>query len=509
MKLMNRLTKGLGTVLVLSLVYGCSHFDEINTNPDGSTTASRSLLATNLILNLTSSSVGKSFYSSHLVSKSLAWGESVDGNQYNVFGRTGFDDYGSVIDATKMLTYTTEANRPGYEGLFYFVKAYRMFYLTMAVGDIPYQEAFLGEQGQLRPKYNTQKEVLIAILDDLDRAASAFDKGVKIDGDPIFKGDMPKWQKTVRAFQLKVLLHLSIKATDPELKVAARFAQYAKSDLMQSNADNFQRTYSDNAKEFYPVYFTRLNHNPYAMVSNLIVDKLKETEDYRLFYYAKPAKSKLDAAVPFTSFDAYLGVNPADNFDIIKDLWGAGKFSNVNERYTHLPSGEPIVKLGYAEQQFILAEAALRGWISGGADSYYKEGIRASMKFTADHTPDNAAYHHDRKITESHIQAVLNHPKNQLTGSFEGDLEKILYQKYLGSFLQREWETYYDYRRTGYPKFPIDPNTNQNTIDTQMPLRWMYPTSEYDNNSTHIAEALKRQWNGVDDVNKVMWMLQK
>lgn len=488
---------------------GCSHFEELNTDPDGSTKASRSLLATRIILDLTSSSNGKPFYYNQLVSKYLAWAENPDANQYNVFGRTGFDDYTLMIDAEKMLEMTTEQNRSAYEGLYFFTKAYKMFYLTMAVGDIPYSEAFRAEEGLLKPKYDTQKQVLLSVLDDLEKAYEAFSKGVKMEGDPVYQGDATKWKKVTRAMQLKVLMHLSRKVNDVDLNVKSRFQQYVSSDLMTSNADNFQRVYSDNAKEFYPVYFTRLNHNPYAMLSTLLVDKFKETGDFRLFYYGKPAASEIAKGVLQDNFDAYLGINPAIPFDEVKDLWGAGEFSGVNERYTHHPAGEPIVKIGYAEQQFILAEAALRGWISGAATNYYENGIRAAMMFTADNTPDDIRFHHNRKITDAHIQAVITHAGNKLTGAFEKDLELILYQKYLSSFLQREWEAYYDYRRTGYPQFPIDPNTNQNTVNTKMPMRWMYPDSEYGFNREHVVEAVKNQWNGVDDVNQIIWLLRE
>ncbi|ULT25554.1 SusD/RagB family nutrient-binding outer membrane lipoprotein [Sphingobacterium sp. E70] len=499
-------------VLVLTLgttFTSCNNFEDINTDPNGSTRASRPLLATNIILDLTSSSMGKPFYANQLVSKSLAWGESADGNQYNSFGRSDLSGYSTVINGNKMLELTTDANRPAYEGLYYFAKAYQMFYLTMTLGDIPYTEAFQGESGILKPKYDTQKEALLAILNDLDRSYEAFGKGVKLEADPIFKSDPVKWRKTVRAFQLKVLMHLSIKQTDNDLKVASRFQNYAKSDLMTSNADNFQRIYSNNAKEYYPVYFTRLNHNPYAMLSYLIIDKLKESSDNRLYYFAKPAKSETDKQVPANSPDAYLSVDPSASFDVISKRWSSGQFSGINARYTQLPSGEPIVKLGYAEQQFILAEAALRGWIPGQASSYYNEAIRASMLFVADNTPDVADYHHNKKIDGANIQAVQNHPSNLLTGNFETDLEKIMYQKYLLSFMQREWESYYDYRRTGYPKFPINPNTNQNITNTKMPMRWMYPSSEFDTNRENVDAAIQRQWGGVDNVDKIIWLLQK
>ena len=63
--------------------------------------------------------------------------------------------------------------------------------------------------------------------------------------------------------------------------------------------------------------------------------------------------------------------------------------------------------IGYAEQNFILAEAALRTWITGDAAEYYKKGIEASMKFVADNTPDAQKYHHGRKMTSDIIAQTL------------------------------------------------------------------------------------------------------
>ena len=62
------------------------------------------------------------------------------------------------------------------------------------------------------------------------------------------------------------------------------------------------------------------------------------------------------------------------------------------------------MRLSYAEQNFILAEGAVRGWISGDASTYYKKGIEASMNFIADNTPDKEEYTHGRTITQEYIQ---------------------------------------------------------------------------------------------------------
>lgn len=87
-------------------------------------------------------------------------------------------------------------------------------------------------------------------------------------------------------------------------------------------------------------------------------------------------------------------------------------------------------------------------------------------------------------------------------------MEKIFNQKYIASFWQLAWNSYYDYRRTGFPKLPINPETNMNEVKTQMPLRWMYAESEYSVNRVNIEEAIQRQFGGNDTPNDVMWLLK-
>lgn len=87
-------------------------------------------------------------------------------------------------------------------------------------------------------------------------------------------------------------------------------------------------------------------------------------------------------------------------------------------------------------------------------------------------------------------------------------LSQIMTQKLIGSFLQLKFNSYYDYRRTGYPVIPIDPQTNMNEVKTQLPIRWMYPDAEYSHNRENIEEAIQRQFGGSDTPNGVMWLLK-
>ena len=444
MKLINK------TLLLLTasatILASCNKFDDLNTNPDAATKVTAPMLATKLILNITQQGSAKNFVYHSMLSKQIAWSENASDEQYNLFGRTDFDGYTILTNCQKMVDAANEGDKDSYAALAKFMKAYKLFYKSLEVGDIPYSDALKGEEGVQKPKYDTQKEVMRQVLEDLEEAYTLFSSGSDFDGDPIFGGDTENWKKTVVAFELKVLTHLCKKDT--------------------------------------------------------------KFNDYRMFYYASPAKAQTDKGIKDSEWDAYLSIDPSDSYSNISVLYGKGEFCLANLRYTRVPEGEPLMRLSYAEQNFILAEGAVRGWISEDASTYYKKGIEASMNFIADNTPDKEEYTHGRTITQEYIQEYLAQPVIQLSGDKEKDLEMILLQRYLASFLQHPYDAYYDYRRTGYPVLPINPNTNLNTEKNKIPTRWMYPEAEFSYNPDNANEAVQRQYNGSDDVNKLMWILQ-
>jgi hypothetical protein len=59
----------------------------------------------------------------------------------------------------------------------------------------------------------------------------------------------------------------------------------------------------------------------------------------------------------------------------------AKNISKVNDRFYKDPTNEPSSVLSYSELEFILAEAAARGWISGSAKTHYDNAIKASFSF--------------------------------------------------------------------------------------------------------------------------------
>ena len=384
------------------------------------------------------------------------------------------------------------------------------------MGDIPYENILMGAESPeyLTVAYNTQKDVFRFLIRDLDQAHQHFveAEGAVFAGDPVLGGDSEHWDRICNTFELRVLSMLSLKEDDPDLNVKAKYAEVAGRNLLRSNNDNLQLEFSSKEGQLYPFNETIQSFKQYAMISTTVVDVLKSYEDYRLFYYARPSDKRIEEGVSADSWDAYVGTDPSDPFEDIMSKANLRDFSILNDRYTDAdnPAGEPFITIGYAELCFNLAEASLRGWIQDDPSAHYKAGIEASMRFTADNTPDNPDYHHNRQITDETISTTLSNPDIQLNGDFAHDLYKIMEQKYLAGFMQIPYLTYYDYRRTGYPEFPINPESNRNVFaPDKMPMRWMYPQAEYEYNKTNIEEAVQRQFGGSDDINQLMWIVQK
>lgn len=511
-------------ILTITLLFiginliSCDNFEEYNTNPDESTKVTSGMLASNLILGvMKEQSTTKTFVRDDMLSKYIAWTEGNDIDYaFNKLGRisdfTEFSDQNMVmlVNVPKMIGFaTTEKLTNSYTALGHFIRASKFFYLTMHVGDIPYSEAFLADEENYSPKYDTQKDVFLGLLNELDKADELFQAGEDFEGDPVYNGSITQWRKAVNVLQLKLLINLYKKSEDSDLRIKERFQTIVNSrPIFTSNADNCQLVHADRDNEKYPFYKEGNNYIVYNQVSSIIIDTLKKLEDRRLFYYAKPTPKANEQGMNPSDWDAYNGVEPTLTFAEIQKKVEEKNVSQLNNRYTQIPEGEPTFLLSYAEMNFILAEAAARGFFNGNAKSYYEEGIRASMKFVADNTPDESDYHHNMKLTDDYINNYLTGSNVAFASTFEHQLRQIITQKYLTTFLQTAFNGYYEYRRTGIPVIPINPLSNRNEPTDKMPVRWMYSSNEYTYNKENVNEAVSRQFGGNDTENGIMWILQ-
>jgi hypothetical protein len=500
-------------LLATFFISSCSDFNSINTDPNAPTKVTSGMLATHIILQILQQPETKGFMAQYFLSKYIGWNEMLQGEQYNRIGRISFNRLETLNNVPKMVEYAPDSTvKKSYEALGHFADAYDFFELTMRVGDIPYSEALKGKSKNkpiYKPKYDTQKNVFLGILNELDKANQLFKNGSNFEGDPVYGGDTKKWQKLVNTFELKVLINLNKKTSDTDLNVIQRFQDIVNNrPIFQSNDDNFQLVYSDKEGQRYPWNEQGNQFLQYSMVSSFLIGKLKNLNDRRLFYYAQPSPVQLKNRKSASDWSAYKGVDVAAPYDNVKKVASTDDWSNVNLRYVNRPAGEPTFLLSYAEMNFILAEAAARGWIAGTGKNYYNKGITAAMHFVANNTPENSDYNHNMPITDSYINQYLRSPKVAFASALNDQIKQIILQKYIMDFLQEPYNAYFEYRRTGYPKLPLNPNTNLNTDKKKFPKRWKYPQDELNNNSKHVHEAINRQFGGKDSFNAKMWILK-
>jgi len=131
------------------------------------------------------------------------------------------------------------------------------------------------------------------------------------------------------------------------------------------------------------------------------------------------------------------------------------------------------------------------------------------MEFIYDNTPNAEQYHHNMPLDAAYVTAYADSLGAIFPSVMEDQIEEIIEQKYLATFLQSEFTAYYDYRRTGYPKWKINPVTNGNSeAPDRIPVRWRYPTTEFEYNTANLDVAIARQFGGTDGVNELMWILK-
>jgi hypothetical protein len=277
---------------------------------------------------------------------------------------------------------------------------------------------------------------------------------------------------------------------------------------MTGNADNFQLAYSDNPNATHP-FWSGENQRILDAVSKLTVDALRNYNDRRLFYFAEPAAAQIAGGKVETDFTAYVGA-PTELVSGTLAINGqAGMYSLVNKRYTIPRAGDPMIKFVYAEQCFIIAEAIEEGWVTGNAQTYYENGVKAMLSYYMN-LPSAQTGVHNMKIDQTYIDNYFTGAAAYATAGTKTDrLHQVWTQRWLIDFFQGNGLNYPQFLRTGYPLFPLDPATSMNPDDKNVyPKRWKYDTGEQVTNPVNYKKAVDEQYSGYDGINQVPWYLQ-
>ncbi len=504
----------LVTVLVL-ITYSCADYEELSQNSNRPASVPPSLILRGVLADINEE----------------PWSLEHRQNQYwacnyNYYGTNEYWTSASLnyLTLKNVLKMEEEAAKGGsainpYTALGKFMRAILYTRMTLKVGDLPLDDALKGLE-VTEPTYNTQKEVYIQVLEWLDQSNSELktlieSNDVSLDGDFYYKNDLTLWRKAVNTFTLRVLVSLSKKDDDADLDIKSKFnaivSNPSEYPIMTSNADNMNYVYNGST-ELYPTNpgskgFDKGRYN----MAQTYVKGLTDLNDPRVFVTCNPAKGKITSGVAASDFAAFVGAPSGESLDDMTFKAGNGVYSYANQKryYSTLTGLEPGVQLAYWELCFNIAEAINRDWISGNADTYYQNGIKASMAFYG--ITEGAAIPVTDQDTDEVLATVTASVTNYLAqtsvayaGNNANGLNQILTQKYLAFFQNSGQEAYFNYRRTGVPAFHSGPGTGNSGI---IPKRWLYPSSESFYNEANLETALARQFgSAVDDVDSELWI---
>ncbi|MEL4308283.1 SusD/RagB family nutrient-binding outer membrane lipoprotein [Joostella sp. CR20] len=479
-------TKYTLLLLLTVLLVSCSKTEDLQDDENRATNVSPELILTNV----ETAAFNNISLSAGLASRYLAYTNGVNSNQYYNWQRSSYAIYDDLKQVRKMTEESIRTDVEVYQILAKFFNSYFIVSLTETFGDVPYTEAINADEGNYTPAYDTQKSIYLKVLNDLKTASDQLiNNNETILGDVVYGGDKLKWRKLINSYYLRVLMNLSKKEADSDLNIKSRFNEIfsnpSKYPLMETNEDNGALHFYNIQNNRYPLQNDNDLQTAYYLEESFVA-RLQDFEDPRLFVFAEKKSSASNLSE--TDFDAYGGLYGSGDLNENVSKAVSGEASRVHPRYFTDPENEPSLLMSYAELEFILAEASVRGWINSSTDEHYKKGIEASLNFY--------------NITDT--DAYLNNSKIQLNNGNE--IKSILTQKHIAMFLNTGWQIFFEQRRTGFPEF----NTNGAGIlnSGNIPTRWMYPANEATNNSENLTTAINRQFPNGDTINGEMWILK-
>ncbi|HWV72081.1 MAG TPA: SusD/RagB family nutrient-binding outer membrane lipoprotein [Pseudosphingobacterium sp.] len=328
--------------------------------------------------------------------------------------------------------------------------------------DVPFTNALQADEGSITPEYSTQEEIYPELLNRLKIAADLLNQNGSDElgnGDLLFNGNIDNWKRFTNSLRLRVAIRLS--NVNPDL---------AKSNIEEilSNPSSYPiiETNDQNALLNWPGELPYLEpwaddqFNPSSArddhaVSNVLVNTLNSLSDPRLSVYAKPA----------TADNVYRGAAIGPNTLVPSAL---NMYSRIGARFRDNRTGfTPFLRA--SEVKFIIAEAAFKGWNTGGlsAKQAYDDGVRLSLE--------------ENGVSVSNISNYINGP-----GAWKGDVKDIYLQKWIALFKNGN-EAWAETRRTDVPLLPPASGTPYSGHN-RPPFRYPYPNSEINLNGPNSEE---------------------
>ncbi|MBK7870963.1 MAG: SusD/RagB family nutrient-binding outer membrane lipoprotein [Saprospiraceae bacterium] len=477
-------------IILLLSIFSCQDkLDEISTNPNASTEATPELLLPQIIRDAMNALTLESWNIGSLVIQHTAKCQNVAPDRYVWTERDVIWNavYDNLRDVQNIITLSEASGENNYKGIALVLRAWLFSLATDCYGDVPYSEAIKAKEGINYPKYDPQEQIYQGILQDLKEANELLDSsGNIVNGDVLYLGDVQKWRKLANSLRIRYLIRISGKM-DVSADLQAITNNPDSTPIFESNIDNAVFNYRSTPPDQFPIHILKTGNFNEFRASKGLLELMVEYEDERLDIFYRPTPATEGTTPP-----QYAGIpNGLSDDEALAYNGGLEHQSRIGRPFYEdaiLPNGLQAAKgvmMTYSELQFLLAEAAERGMITGAADKFYRQGIAASFTYYG-------------LNPEKYLSGGLAN----YTGPSEEKLKQIGFQKWIALYMQG-LEAWFDWRRTRNPEL-LPAESNQN--NDQIPLRFPYPRIEQSLNARSYQEAVARQ--GADDLNTKIWYLK-
>ena len=433
-------------------------------------------------------------------------------------------------------------------------RAYMMAVLSDIYGDIPCTEAGMSFiDGNATPKYDTQEEVYDFIFSELKACAEQLGTGTDaISGDVTSLGGDPEaWKRYANTLRLRYAMRISDVAPE-RARTEFESALNADGGIISSADEDAYIKYIDAPFTLYDgaadldfranalgeMIYGQDPQSP-SFVSSTLFNYMKKMHDPRLYRIARcyihTTRSQTDTSGNFDVTDEVLawgerggeGIVPCNVGDAWWSEWVSAPANSdiptLDSLATLYPDKgydknnyparmiRPTIAVAFcnadcpgilitsAEVEFLLAEAASKGWnVQGDAESHYEAGIRASMQML------NNYYDIVSKISDEEIEEYI--AENPLG---DNPRESINTQAWI-LHLTNPNEGWANLRRSDYPALadrtllPVRGDFPHEDPNLQTPVRLRYPLLEGRYNIVNYEEAVDRL-GGTDDWHTRVW----
>jgi hypothetical protein len=401
--------------------------------------------------------------------------------------------------------------------------------LTDLFGNIPYFDAGKAYiDGNVTPAYDEQERIYKDFLKELKESCDWLTtEGGTVSGDPMYKGDIGKWQRYANSLRLRVAMRLV--KIEPELaKSEVINVLNSPYGLIRENEDAltpYTLELTDwEAGEFRRNALAQLwrtrDTYPTTYFCSTFWNHLVETFDPRLLIFGRCyADGNAIAGNPFSRqditgiilSDKYVEmIQPADPGHFWWDPMPEGYWSETQLYWYQkelrpqinnifLKGNTPGVLMTYAETEFLLAEAKVR-WGNDLPDAvslrdHYRNGVVAAMNFLKNF--DSSISIPEKDINDY----LLLYP---FGNSAQEQIRMINEQLWI-LHLHNPGEAYANWRRSGYPKLRPSGEYGSITIDSEeIPRRITYPLLESTYNKNEYEKQTQKM-GGSDNWNYRVW----